>query len=312
MPKVTIAVPTYNRQEYLKQTISSILAQTFQDFNILVFDNHSDYNIAQILSEFKDSRISLLQNPENLGNQKNFYKIYKHKFSSPYVVIFHDDDFMHPELLEQEIKVLESLPDAIFAASSLKFIHRRQNIANFSKLRRIPPQVCQSPAELARIIFSGQHICFDSVMYKSRFLEDMEINFEYGKWSDRPILLKLAEKGRVVFLNQPLVNYRVHQSQDSRSERLSGESFELLKKLLRLYYYYLPKPLSSGDQNLFYSFSTNNIIRSLPTFAGSLSQAAVYLKACLKEKLVDFKYLNLRGFLFLGTSFYKIVFKRTA
>jgi len=77
MPKVTIAIPTYDRKEYLKECIKSILNQTFQDFEIIVFDNFSNYNVEEFLKEFNDNRITLLRSDKNVGNVENLLR-YSH------------------------------------------------------------------------------------------------------------------------------------------------------------------------------------------------------------------------------------------
>ena len=108
MSLLTIAIPTYNRENYLRDCLKSILVQTFTDFEIIIFDNHSDYNIVSLIDEFNDSRITLSQNETNIGNVGNFNKIFNFKYDSKYLIVFHDDDTMHPKLLQKEIDVLES------------------------------------------------------------------------------------------------------------------------------------------------------------------------------------------------------------
>src|SRR5689334_11309149 len=103
MPKVTIAIAAYNRPQYLSDCLLSISNQTFRDFEVLVFDNHSEYDVPALLAKFKDIKITLLQTPENIGQDGNFLRIYTHSYQTPYVLIFHDDDALHPQTLEKEV-----------------------------------------------------------------------------------------------------------------------------------------------------------------------------------------------------------------
>ena len=107
MHRISIAIPTYNRKDYLKKCIESILSQSFSDFKIYVFDNCSDYNIEKFINDFSDTRIELIKSPQNLGNIGNFERIYNYDFPSEYLVIFHDDDTMHPKFLEINYNLLQ-------------------------------------------------------------------------------------------------------------------------------------------------------------------------------------------------------------
>jgi glycosyltransferase involved in cell wall biosynthesis len=64
-PFFSIIIPTYNREKHIKETISSVIIQSFEDFELLVIDNKSQDNTAIIVSSFNDSRIQFYQNDEN-------------------------------------------------------------------------------------------------------------------------------------------------------------------------------------------------------------------------------------------------------
>ena len=64
-PSVSVIVTTYNRKELLRETIDSILCQTFNDFELIIVDNFSNYNIFEYIKSFRDSRIRVFQNNNN-------------------------------------------------------------------------------------------------------------------------------------------------------------------------------------------------------------------------------------------------------
>ena len=66
-PLVSVIVTTYNRKILLKETINSILCQTFKDFELIVVDNYSDYDFYNFIDSFNDNRILPFQNNNN-GN----------------------------------------------------------------------------------------------------------------------------------------------------------------------------------------------------------------------------------------------------
>lgn len=296
MSKVTVAIPTYNRRDYLKQSIESVLAQTFSDFEILVFDNHSDYNVADFLDGFNDPRIKLVGSEENLGGFGNFCRIYLYKFASPYLVIFHDDDAMHPQMLEREFGVLEKNPSAVFAASDLNFIHDHKSINKFSKLgKQRPPFICRTAGGLVRLFMKDFDLCFDSVMYKTSALLDSAAVEQFGKWGDRSYLVNLAKKGPVVVLKEKLVNYRIHPKQDSQDSSAGFGQIELLAKFFLFYKENLPRPLSFWDKWLFYSYTTNSLVLFPSSFVKNFRDYWNIIKICRQEGLFYFRYINIRG-----------------
>lgn len=107
MPKVSIAIPTYNRAEYLDECLRSIEKQSFQDFVVYIFDNCSEYDLASLLKQYSHLKIILIGSDKNMGNHWNFQRIFGYDFPTEYVIIFHDDDTMHPGLLESEVVVMD-------------------------------------------------------------------------------------------------------------------------------------------------------------------------------------------------------------
>ena len=65
--KVNICIPVYNGSAYIAESINSVLAQTYEDFQLIVCDNCSTDNTGEIVRSFQDPRITYIRNAENLG-----------------------------------------------------------------------------------------------------------------------------------------------------------------------------------------------------------------------------------------------------
>lgn len=308
MPKVAIAIPSYNRREYLRQSISSVLRQTFQDLEILVFDNHSDQDIAGLVAEFNDRRVRLVPSEVQLGSFGNFSRIYNYAFASEWLVIFHDDDVMHPRFLERCMRALATEPNAVLCAASNVFVKDARKLNSFESFDQKPlkPEVYKTAADLTRLILSGFNLCFDSVVYKTVILEDNGPFKRFGKWGDRPIVINLAGKGKTLVLKEKLVNYRVHPGQDSQDRNWDSESINQNLDLYEFYLEKLPKPLSPKDERLFYSFAANNLARSVSSFAGNFKETLAFYSLCRKKGLWRWRSLNFKGAVFLGIAFLKL------
>jgi len=305
MSKITIAVPTYNRQDYLRDSLNSILSQSFQDFNIIIFDNHSDYDIESFIAGFKDARISLVRSEKNIGNATNFQKVFDYKYDSEYLVVFHDDDAMHPSLLESEIKILENDPRVVLVGTGLNFVEAGQPILKFTNLRtRRNISVFEDAADLVRLILKDFDLSFDSVMYRVKFIEGISrYQEQFFKWADRPFLVNIAKKGSVAIIKDKLINYRIHGGQDSQSS--AAEERDCLFNLFTFYRDTLPQPLSWRDRRLFYYFSANQLILSGLGFSRNFQEYGEFIRTSRRTGLFFYRYLNLRGLYY----FFKVLKK---
>lgn len=74
MPKITIAIPTYNRAKLLTEAIESVLVQTYEDFELLISDNASTDETKNVVVSFKNPRIRYHRNKKNIGMMNNWNK----------------------------------------------------------------------------------------------------------------------------------------------------------------------------------------------------------------------------------------------
>jgi glycosyltransferase involved in cell wall biosynthesis len=102
-PIVSVIVTTYNRQDYLADTISSILSQTFQDFELIIVDNCSDYDFFKFLSSFQDARIRGYVNYNDgiIAVNRNFGIEYA---VGEFLAFCDDDDLWESNKLEKQLK----------------------------------------------------------------------------------------------------------------------------------------------------------------------------------------------------------------
>lgn len=115
MAKVFIGIPTFNRPTYVQETVESILAQSYTDWEAVVSDNCSEPVHVQAVSDYvdglNDSRIRFHQQPENGGEYGQGRYFFREAQDSDYLVILHDDDLLCPSYLEHAVTTLEQ-PEA--------------------------------------------------------------------------------------------------------------------------------------------------------------------------------------------------------
>jgi Glycosyl transferase family 2 len=103
-PKVTIAIPTYNRQDYLKAAVASSLAQTYPHIEVIVSDNASTDGTAAWLQGQRDPRLVSLRQSTNLGMMGNWDACLVHA-TGDFFLLLSDDDLLEPEAIARMVTV---------------------------------------------------------------------------------------------------------------------------------------------------------------------------------------------------------------
>jgi GT2 family glycosyltransferase/tetratricopeptide (TPR) repeat protein/MoaA/NifB/PqqE/SkfB family radical SAM enzyme len=128
VPLVTIGMPVYNGERFLRQALDSLLAQDYQNFELIISDNASSDGTAAICQEYaaKDKRISFFQNSENFGAIYNFVRV-MNLASGKYLMYAGDHDLWHPTLIGKAVAVLESDPEVVLCYSRTQRIDMQGN-----------------------------------------------------------------------------------------------------------------------------------------------------------------------------------------
>jgi glycosyltransferase involved in cell wall biosynthesis len=106
-PKVSVLIPTFDRRDYLRATIASVLCQTLADFEVIISDNASAVDPVDIVAGFGDRRLRYYRNADNLGVTANLLAACSHARGS-YIAILGDDDLWHPNFLAALVAPLEA------------------------------------------------------------------------------------------------------------------------------------------------------------------------------------------------------------
>lgn len=114
--KLTVFMPVYNREKYLKDSISSVLNQDFKDFELLIIDDGSTDSSIDIIKSFKDNRIRLLKNETNKGVVFTRNRGLE-EAKGEYILLLDSDDIALPGRLKKQVEFMESKHDAIVVSS---------------------------------------------------------------------------------------------------------------------------------------------------------------------------------------------------
>ncbi len=124
--KIFVAIPTYNGEKYLRQTVDSILNQTYTDFEVYIIDDCSTDSTREIAAQFpqKDGRVHLICNEKNRGACDNFnycLELSKKTDCAYYCMISHDNLF-YPDYFAKKVALMEKYPEAVMVCNASDII----------------------------------------------------------------------------------------------------------------------------------------------------------------------------------------------
>ena len=129
MPKVTVLMPVYNGEKYLREAIDSILSQTFTDFELLIIDDGSSDKSFKIINSYQDLRIKIIQNPKNVGISASLndgLSLAKGK----YIARMDCDDISLSNRLQKQIDFLDEHPEVVVVGCYMEMIDFEGNKLN--------------------------------------------------------------------------------------------------------------------------------------------------------------------------------------
>ncbi len=193
-PRVSLGLPVYNGERFLRAAIDSLLAQTFTDFELIICDNASTDATSAICREFsaRDSRIRYFRNEQNIGPAANFNLAFG-RARGEYFKWAAADDLCEPDLLALCVDALDRDPDAAMAFTGTKCIDADANVAGQDNY--ILATDSPSPQRRFRsLIFVDhrRHGAFEAFgLYRSRVLQDTPL-FEAYCRGDSVLFVRCA------------------------------------------------------------------------------------------------------------------------
>lgn len=226
---IQVFILTYNRAEMLRETLISVCNQSIKGFEIIVLDNASTDNTATVVKEFSDYGVVFNCTQKNIGSLGNFQRA-QFLADKDYVMVFHDDDLMHPKYMEYALYHLNNQNNVVMLASKYKNNKNPKN-SNWKEFSR-KAILCNNVRDFSALLFSGYHHNFSSTIYKTEVFIKTIFSEKYGKIADRPFMIEISRYGKTIVLDNLFIKYRWHEGQDT-SNPLNGpfvfQWFELMK-----------------------------------------------------------------------------------
>ncbi len=235
-PSISVGVPVYNGEKYLRIAIDALLQQTFSDFEIVICDNASTDSTPAICEEYarRDPRIRYFRHANNIGANGNFHHVFT-LAQGAYFQWNSVDDYFASTYLEKCKAVLDSDPGAVLCCAKVSVIDERGVVIEQSKDAQELPQ----PSAVER--------------FKQKFVQDARNNTLYGlirsdilrktkvvenyTGSDNVLMEHLALYGRFREVPERLFLRRTHP-----------DAFTYAPTMERMRQYYAPGELTGGER----------------------------------------------------------------
>jgi len=204
-PRITVLMPVYNCELYIKEAIDSILVQTYTNFELLILDDASTDSTVSIIKSYDDSRIQLIQKPINTGLSYSLnlgLKLAKGK----YIARMDGDDVSLPERFAKQVAFLEANLDIVLCGSWF-------NIIDSDAVKKLP----ENNEGIKLALLRGNCIAHPSVMIRKQILDEFPVVFDASKEpaEDYDLWVRLFSLGKLHNLQEALLNYRMYAGQVS-------------------------------------------------------------------------------------------------
>lgn len=213
---ISIIVTTFNRELYLKETIKSILNQSFKNFELIVVDDYSYYDIDTLIKNFNDNRIILLKNDSKKNIARNRNLGLKHS-KNEIIAFCDDDDTWEKDKLQKQINLINKGYNFVF--SNLRLINYDNNFKVYKRgfISYLIFNVLSTSLSY-KILKITNRICLSSVLLKKELIRNYNFSEEdslYAK-EDYDLWLRIYLNSKFYYIKAPLVNYRIHNNNSSR------------------------------------------------------------------------------------------------
>lgn len=208
-PRVTIGVPVFNGEKYLRQALDSLIEQTFEDFEVVISDNASTDSTPDICAEYvaADSRFRLVRQATNLGAAANYNHVVILARGTYFKWLAHDD-WCEPTFLERCVAELDRSEQSVLAYTDTYVVDPHDNYMYSDPDRLLPQQA--SP--VGRLVHTLNNLNMVNAVFGLIRADDLRKTGLIGAYvaSDYVLMVELSLLGAFLHVDEPLIGRRWH------------------------------------------------------------------------------------------------------
>ena len=220
---VSVIMPSYNTEKYIAESIRSVLAQTYENWELIIVDDCSSDHTDEIVAAFKDDRICYIKNEQNCGAAISRNRAID-AAKGRYIAFLDSDDLWHPEKLERQLRFMQDTGAAFSFTAYDKIDGEGQKLPGIS----VPP----AKADYKKFIRCSNPIGNLTVIYDAARLGKVMVP-NISKRNDFALWLQILKKLDYGYgMKDILGSYRIRENSLSRNKlKLISHHFTLYRKI---------------------------------------------------------------------------------
>ena len=229
-PLVSVCIPAYNSASYIRETIDSVLRQTYGNIELVICDDLSSDDTVDVVESIKDPRIRLIKNQNNLGMSGNWNNCLSH-CCGEFIKLLCADDVLREDAIEKETEALMSHPSALLCCSDTQLFD--QNGKPKGKYKRYPKAtgLIDGKVVVRAGFFSQDYFGapLANLFRRSSVEEYGEFDSDFVYILDYEFFVRLACHGDIFIIHEPLNCFRVRHDSNT-GEVIAGNKTEAYVK----------------------------------------------------------------------------------
>jgi glycosyltransferase involved in cell wall biosynthesis len=224
-PLVSVIIPSFNHQDYIGECIESVLNQSYSNLEILITDDKSDDQTANIVSKYDDDRITFTKNKKRIGQFATTNSLIN-EANGEYIAILNSDDVFLTDKIQKQVSFLSNNHDIpavfchihpidqngkdFFDVSPERFNYKYLNPSNRSRY------------EWLRFFFYQQNcLCHPTVLIRKSCHNMIgTYNYYFKQIADFDLWVRLLMKSNIHVIEEPLLKFRIHQGNTSKDNNI--------------------------------------------------------------------------------------------
>ena len=213
-PLVSVLMNCFNGEKYLREAVDSIISQTYQNWELVFWDNQSTDKSKAIFDSYQDSRLKYYYAPEHTdlgGGRANAFKYLR----GDYIAVLDTDDVWFPSKLEKQIQLFSD-PDVGVVISDTLFFNETDERELYDG--DYPPV-----GDVFRELLTGYFVSLETLMLRKSIVDRLDYGFDadFSFIADFDLVLRSAQISKLDICKEVLAKWRVHEESDSWKSSVS-------------------------------------------------------------------------------------------
>jgi glycosyltransferase involved in cell wall biosynthesis len=220
-PLVSIVMPVYNAEVYLREAIDSILAQSYRNLEFIIINDGSTDTSKDIIFSYTDPRIRYLENEQNMGIIRTKNKAIDFA-TGHYIATLDGDDIATPDRIEKQVHFMETHPGHGLCGTMHQEIDSKGNLLKKSFFPA-------NDTDVATYMLLANCFCHSSTMVRANLMKELKYSDDYYVAEDYELWYRISKQAKITNLPDYAILYRIHANNISTTRQ--KQMFATVKKL---------------------------------------------------------------------------------